>query len=63
MATVYRAWHTNLHRFEARLSETQCDPDVVAALAALEPEITERIRNLKEFSPDVRDLLGRQSRT
>lgn len=45
-----------------RLSGTQCDPDVVAALAALEPEITERIRNLKEFSPDVRDLLGRQSR-
>lgn len=46
-----------------RLSGTQCDPEVVAALAALEPEITSRIRNLKEFSPDVRELLGRQSGT
>lgn len=45
----------------ARLAGTQCDPEAVAALQQLEPEITFRIRNLKEFSPGVRELLGQQS--
>jgi putative nucleotidyltransferase with HDIG domain len=43
-----------------RLSGRQCDAEVVTALAALNPEITARIRNLRDFSPDVRELLGRQ---
>jgi putative nucleotidyltransferase with HDIG domain len=47
----------------ARLAGTECDPEAVSALQSLEPEITDRIRGLKEFSPGVRELLGQQSGT
>jgi putative nucleotidyltransferase with HDIG domain len=44
-----------------RLSGHQCDPEVALALEKLDPEITARIRRTHDFSPDVRELLGRQS--
>jgi putative nucleotidyltransferase with HDIG domain len=40
---------------------SQCDPEVVAALESLDPEVTARIRDLHDFSPDVRELLGRRT--
>jgi putative nucleotidyltransferase with HDIG domain len=40
---------------------TQCDPEVVAALESLDPAITARIRDLQDFSSEVRDLLGRRT--
>jgi putative nucleotidyltransferase with HDIG domain len=45
----------------ARLAGNQCDAQVVAALAALDENVTERISNLEDFSHDVRELLGRAS--
>jgi HD-GYP domain-containing protein (c-di-GMP phosphodiesterase class II) len=42
-----------------RFAGVRYDPAVVAALERLGPEVTERIRNLRSFSPATRVLLGR----
>lgn len=42
-----------------RLAGRQCDAQVVAALDSLDKSVTERISQLENFSPDVRELLGR----
>jgi putative nucleotidyltransferase with HDIG domain len=42
-----------------QLAGTHCDPEVVAALLALPPEVTQRIRRLQSFSHEVREMLGR----
>jgi putative nucleotidyltransferase with HDIG domain len=42
-----------------QLAGTHCDPEVVAALLALPPEVTRSIRCLQSFSPEVREMLGR----
>jgi putative nucleotidyltransferase with HDIG domain len=42
-----------------RLAGTRCDPEVVSALEALDPEVTAAIRTSDSFSLPVRDLLSR----
>jgi putative nucleotidyltransferase with HDIG domain len=55
-----RAWtHEHAIKELLLLAGTHCDPEVVQALASLSPEVTERIRNLEAFSPEVREMLGR----
>jgi putative nucleotidyltransferase with HDIG domain len=56
------AWTHEAAMQEIRqLSGNQCDPEVVAALESLDPGVTARIRSLRDFSPEVRHLLGRGS--
>ncbi len=56
------AWTHEEAIYEIRsLAGAHCDPEVVAALENLDPAITARIRELHDFSPGVREMLGRPS--
>lgn len=43
------------------LSDNQCDAEVVSALVTLGESVAQRISDLQDFSPEVRELLGRAS--
>jgi putative nucleotidyltransferase with HDIG domain len=57
-----KAWsHAEALAEIERLAGNQCDAQVVSALVSLDESITERISQLENFSPEVRELLGRPS--
>ena len=57
-----KAWsHEDALAEIASLSDNQCDAEVVSALTSLDESVTQRISDLQDFSPDVRELLGRAS--